>query len=96
MKPKETILEIQHLLKLKKPHREISKEIGCSRGLIILVNKGIRLPIDAPLPEEKVNIFDLSKAKKCSICGAKVILPCVACAAREYQKKHSKKPDQDF
>lgn len=94
MLPTALIMEVRRLLDRRElSHREISKRLGVSRGLINAMANGQRgnhgrdpgeaTPTSSPRRE-------LTSPMRCPECGGLVYPPCRLCAARAFQERSLK------
>jgi hypothetical protein len=76
--------KIKRLLATGLSGRKIEKITGVSRGTICNIANGSRR-IKKVIYDE--TIWDGCEKKRCPECGAKVFMPCLACAVRNGMKK---------
>jgi hypothetical protein len=81
-------------------HSSIARDTGVSRRTISTMAEEIkagtvqRRELKAGTIERRVEIRLTNKMYKCSECGVKTYLPCVACAARAYKKTNHSEHDE--
>ena len=63
--------------------RRIADQVGVSRGIVAAIADGRRGHHGRQLDNEMRPL----NAGRCPTCGVRVYLPCVACRAREFQRR---------
>jgi len=76
-----TVEHVQSLLAQGLSDREVARQTGVSRGCVAYIRRGERLPNrDRRLiVDETALVFDKRRYGRCPCCGARVLLPCLAC-----------------
>ena len=79
------VLKILFLLKEKKfSQRKIAKMTGVSRGTVNAIAQGKKKLVGYIAAQENQNfISPKGQPRRCSTCGAKTKMPCLACHLRE-------------
>jgi len=87
------VLKILFLLKEKKySQRKIAKMLGVSRGTVSAIALGKRKFIRSLLAREDATFIPPQGPYcRCSTCGAKTKMPCLACQLRGKMRKLDKK-----
>lgn len=84
MIPQDDIDRVVHLLGLGRlSQRQIAHRVGVSRGTVAAIADGRR----GHHGRQQTNEAEAVRAGRCPSCGVRVYLPCVACRAREFQRR---------
>lgn len=87
LKPHE-VAEVKRLDALGVSGREIARRTGFARETVRKIISGRRPDYEALRRMKKLEVEPLfgGEIGRCSECGARVYLPCLACRVREYKK----------
>lgn len=85
------VVEIERLLQEKRcSQRKIAAKMGVSRGTVNSIARGKRPDYslrDREKEVEKGITMPAGVPRRCPICGALVLMPCLACQVRACMKK---------